>query len=67
MSEEEQQQLFSNFFRAKNRMANEVGGTGLGLAITKSLIELHGGTITVRSTPGAGSCFAIELPVQAAG
>ncbi|HEY8742018.1 MAG TPA: ATP-binding protein, partial [Chloroflexota bacterium] len=66
MSVDEQRQLFSNFFRAKNRAASEAGGTGLGLAITKSLVELHGGTITVDSTPGAGSSFAIELPAQAA-
>ena len=66
MSADEQRQLFTNFFRAKNRTANEVGGTGLGLAITKSLVELHGGTIAVSSAPGAGSCFAIELPAEAA-
>jgi len=44
-----------------------IAGTGLGLSIVKAIVDAHGGTITVRSTPGAGSCFAIELPVQAAG
>jgi len=40
----------------------EARGAGLGLAITKSLVELHGGTIWVASVPGQGSCFTFSLP-----
>ena len=40
-------------------------GTGLGLAIAKSIIDAHGGTIQVRSTEGAGTTFAVNMPVQA--
>ena len=40
-------------------------GTGLGLAIAKAIVDAHGGTIQVRSTEGAGTTFAINMPVQA--
>ena len=63
LSEEDQTQCFTKFFRAKDRRAQEAGGTGLGLAITRSLVELHGGEITVSSAPGQGSTFAVTLPV----
>lgn len=40
-------------------------GTGLGLAICKQIIKAHGGTISVESTIGAGTCFSVSLPIQA--
>jgi signal transduction histidine kinase/DNA-binding response OmpR family regulator len=63
LTREDQEKLFTRFFRANNSTTREVGGTGLGLTITKSLIALHGGQITVASTPGAGSKFSFTLPV----
>jgi signal transduction histidine kinase len=62
LSPEEQQQLFTKFFRAPHPLVREAGGTGLGLAIARALVELHGGTITVVSTPGQGSTFNVILP-----
>jgi PAS domain S-box-containing protein len=62
LSIDEQEQLFTKFFRAKNRATQEAGGTGLGLAITRSLVELQGGRISVSSTPGQGSAFCFTLP-----
>ncbi|HEV7215379.1 MAG TPA: PAS domain S-box protein [Chloroflexota bacterium] len=62
ISPEERAQLFTRFYRASNRETQAVGGTGLGLAITKSLVELHGGSISVRSEPGAGATFTVVLP-----
>ncbi len=63
LAAEEQAQLFTKFFRARNRTTQEVGGTGLGLAIVKSLVELHGGGVAVASTPGRGSTFSVTLPM----
>lgn len=62
MTEEEQERLFTRFFRADHSYTREVGGTGLGLSIVKALVEEHGGRILVQSTPGAGSTFTVVLP-----
>lgn len=63
MTAEELDQLYTRFFRANNPTTDQVGGTGLGLTITKSLVEMHGGEISVDSRPGAGTTFAFTLPV----
>ena len=60
--EEEQEQLFNRFFRAKN--AVNIPGTGLGLHIVKHYTELMGGTITFTSALGEGSTFYLKLPVR---
>lgn len=64
LSPEEQSQVFEKFFRAKNRTTQEVGGTGLGLAITRTLVELHGGHISVTSAPGQGATFSVILAID---
>jgi signal transduction histidine kinase len=63
MSADEQTRLFTKFFRAQQRIVQEAGGTGLGLAITRALVERHGGTISVVSSPGQGSTFTVSLPI----
>jgi CheY-like chemotaxis protein len=63
LSAAEQAQLFTRFYRASHRAVQEAGGTGLGLTITRSLVEMHGGTITVSSVPGQGSTFTVTLPL----
>ncbi|HEX6368312.1 MAG TPA: ATP-binding protein [Longimicrobium sp.] len=53
--------VFDRFYRAD--AARVTGGTGLGLAIARMIAERHRGTLTVESTPGAGSVFTVRLPV----
>ncbi|WP_226685233.1 ATP-binding protein [Shewanella indica] len=62
---EEQQDLFNPFVQAHNGAHNK-GGTGLGLPICRSLCEMMGGSITLVSEPGQGTCINIRIPLQIA-
>lgn len=62
LSQDEHARLFTPFFRARTEHAGAPAGTGLGLVITRLLVELHGGEMTVSSTPGAGATFSFSLP-----
>jgi signal transduction histidine kinase len=55
--------LFTRFGRVSNPATNHLPGTGLGLYLGRQLARLHGGDITVDSTPGEGSTFTLHLPV----
>src|SRR5439155_17501960 len=54
-----QQRIFERFERA---VSLNYGGLGLGLYITRQIVQAHGGSIRVESTPGAGSIFVVEIP-----
>jgi signal transduction histidine kinase len=60
--QEQQSQLFTEFFRADNAKAMNLRGTGLGLAIVKRIVEGAGGQILVESEAGRGSTFTFVLP-----
>jgi signal transduction histidine kinase len=60
--EDEAGRLFERFFRASS--AKNVSGTGLGLSIAKSIVEAHGGTISVNSRVAVGTTVAVDLPLE---
>ena len=62
MTEAEQEQVFTKFFRSRRAVASAVPGVGLGLVITKNIVEAHGGKLSFTSTPGQGSVFRVALP-----
>ena len=61
MSEEFQKHIFEQFARERTSTVSKIQGTGLGMAITKSLVDMMGGRITVKSGQGKGSEFTISL------
>jgi len=63
MSPQDQERLFTKYFRSEDPAVRSESGTGLGLVITKSLVELQGGEIWVESEQGQGSTFAFTIPV----
>lgn len=64
MSTEACSRIFQPYTQAELATRREYGGTGLGLTITMKLTELMGGRISVKSSPGSGSCFTVEIPVE---
>ncbi len=63
MSPEDQQRLFSTFFRSEEAVATGEPGTGLGLVIVKSIVEGHGGFVAVESEIGEGTTVRVDLPL----
>jgi PAS domain S-box-containing protein len=59
---DEQEYLFTRFFRSSISSELEIRGTGLGLFIVRRVIEGHGGTVTAQSAPGIGTTFTVRLP-----
>lgn len=64
ISHDDQKHIFEPFIQVSNLTYQK--GTGLGLTITKQYVELMNGTIQVESTPGEGSIFSVEIPIEVA-
>lgn len=60
----EQNKVFEKFYRASDPLVHNTKGSGLGLSLVRHVIEAHGGRVWVQSTPGRGSKFTIDLPVE---
>lgn len=61
---EQQEQLFTKFFRATNARKQRPDGTGVGLFLAKKVIDAHDGEIIFASTEGKGSTFGFRLPIK---
>jgi PAS domain S-box-containing protein len=64
---EDLQKLFHPFVQLDSRLSREYSGSGLGLSLAHRIVELHGGSMSVESTPGNGSVFTVVLPWRTAG
>jgi PAS domain S-box-containing protein len=64
ISEEDQQHLFTRFFRSTAATEQAIQGTGLGLSIVHSIVRQHGGTVSVDSATGCGTKVTVLLPQE---
>ena len=59
---DEQEHLFTRFFRSSTAQEQAIPGSGLGLSIAHAIVEMHGGDVVVESEPGVGTTFRVQLP-----
>jgi PAS domain S-box-containing protein len=64
ISSEQQVNLFNSFQQAESSTARRFGGTGLGLSISKSIVEMMGGKIWIKSDPGTGAAFIFTIQAK---
>ncbi|NTU80130.1 MAG: hypothetical protein HGA45_12110, partial [Chloroflexales bacterium] len=62
IAEDDLPRLFQPFVQLDSKLSRQYAGTGLGLALVQRLVQAHGGSVAVSSTPGQGSRFSVTLP-----
>jgi signal transduction histidine kinase len=62
----ERERVFDRFFRGSSARHSAAQGHGLGLSIVREIVEMHGGSLNLESSPGAGTTFSIALPSESA-
>lgn len=62
MTPEDASHVFERFYRTDTSRTRDSGGTGLGLSIVSALVTAHGGRVTVKTAPGEGCVFTVDLP-----
>ncbi|MCT9819053.1 ATP-binding protein [Microbacterium sp. W1N] len=55
--------IFTDYFRAETALESGTPGTGLGMGIARAIVEQHSGTLTIESTPGAGTTVTVRMPL----
>ena len=64
ISPEDQPKLFQPFIQIDSSLNRQYEGTGLGLTLVKQIVEMHGGSVSLQSELGQGSCFMVRLPYR---
>jgi signal transduction histidine kinase len=62
IARDEQERVFEKFYRSREANTESIRGAGLGLYLVRYFVELHGGTVSLESTVGAGSTFTVSIP-----
>jgi two-component system phosphate regulon sensor histidine kinase PhoR len=62
ISAREQRRVFEKFYRGSSRLVEQTKGSGLGLAMVRHIVRAHRGRVRLRSQPGRGATFTVELP-----
>jgi signal transduction histidine kinase len=64
IAQEQQGRVFERFYQVESSLTRQYGGMGLGLSIVKEMVDLHHGSVSVKSQAGKGSAFTIRIPLR---